>query len=96
MINVEYNIILKRIIDHFVGIAPNLVKTSVESLSTDKPKIDYYDVDFYLDKMKGAFDDVDEEKLKEVTFENLEEINAIFFMHYKNARANNYQERRPA
>ena len=95
MTDLESNIILKRIIDHFVKIAPDIVQTSVESLSTDRPVIDFYDIDFYLEKMNGAFDDVDKEQLKKVATENLDEINAIFFMSYKNARANNYRERHP-
>jgi hypothetical protein len=95
MNDLESNIILKRIIDHFVQIAPGVVKTSVESLATDRPVIDLYDIDFYLEKMEGAFDDVDETKLREVATENLDEINAIFLMHYKDARADNYRERHP-
>jgi hypothetical protein len=78
--------VLKRILAHFEEIAPRIVKESVDSLSTDHPIIDYYDYDFYLGKMEGAFDDVDENRLRKIVFENIETINAIFFKYYKDAR----------
>ncbi|UCH92284.1 MAG: hypothetical protein JSV88_18580 [Candidatus Aminicenantes bacterium] len=87
MSNNSEDIILKRILVHFENIAPKIVKESVESLSTDQPIIDYYDSDFYLKKMEGAFDDVEENKLRKIVFENIEEINAIFFKYYKTAKA---------
>ena len=91
--NISKNeILLKRILEHFEKIAPKIVKDSVESLVTDHPMIDYYDIDFYLSKMEGTFDDVEEEILRKVTFENIEEINAIFLKYYKPAKANNYKE----
>ncbi len=91
--NISKNeIVLKRIVEHFEKIAPKIVKESVESLNTDHPMIDYYDIDFYLSKMEEAFDDVDEETLRKVTFENIEEINAIFLKYYKPAKADNYKE----
>ncbi len=90
MTNETENIILTRILAHFEKIAPGMVKESVESLSTDHPKIDYYDADFYLSKMEGTFDDVDEDTLRTVTLENIDAINAIFFKNYKNAKADNY------
>jgi pyrroloquinoline quinone (PQQ) biosynthesis protein C len=86
----ETNVILKRILAHFEEIAPKIVKESIDSLSTDHPVIDYYDIDYYMGKMEGAFDDVDEERLRTITFENIEAINAIFFKYYKEARADNY------
>lgn len=82
--------LLKRILAHFERIAPKIVSDSVESLKTDRPMIDYYDIDYYLSKMEEDFDDVDEDWLRRVTFENLEEINAIFFKLYKEARADSY------
>lgn len=90
MTNETTNIILTRILAHFEKIAPGMVKESVESLSTDRPKIDYYDADFYLSKMEGAFDDVDEDTLRTVTQENIDAVNSIFFKNYKNAKADNY------
>ncbi len=81
------DIVLKRVLAHFERIAPQVVKESVESLSTDHPIIDYYDSDFYLEKLEGVFDDVEESKLRTIVFENIEEINAIFFKYYKSAKA---------
>ncbi len=83
----EERVLLQRILAHFENIAPKIVKESVDSLSTDHPKIDYYDIDFYLEQMEGYFDGVDEDLLRKVTFENIEEVNAIFFKFYKNAKA---------
>jgi len=90
MNNGTKNIILTRILAHFEKIAPGIVKEAVESLSTDHPKIDYYDADFYLSKMEGTFDDVDEDTLRTITLENIDAVNAIFFKHYKDAKADNY------
>ncbi len=87
MSNNSDEIILKRILAHFEKIAPRIVKDSAASLGTDHPIIDYYDSDFYLEKMEGAFDDVEESKLRKIVFENIEEINAIFFKYYKSAKA---------
>jgi hypothetical protein len=87
MSNNSDEVILKRILAHFENIAPRIVKDSVESLATDHPIIDYYDSDFYLEKMEGAFDDVEENRLRKIVFENIEEINAIFFKYYKPAKA---------
>ena len=84
--NQSDEIILKRIVAHFEKIAPRIVKNSVESLATDRPIIDYYDSDFYLGKMEGAFNDVDENRLRKIVFEHIEEINAVFFKYYKTAR----------
>jgi hypothetical protein len=78
--------ILERILAYFLEIAPVIVKDSVDSLSNGKPAVDLYDVDFYMSKMAGAFDDIAEEILREVTEEHVEEINAIFFKHYKEAK----------
>lgn len=91
--NINKNeILLKRIVEYFEKIAPKIVLDSVESLATDRPLIDYYDIDFYLSKMEEAFDDVDEKTLRKMTFEHIEEINAIFLKYYKHVRANNYKE----
>lgn len=87
MSNNSDEVILKRILAHFENIAPRIVKDSVESLATDQPIIDYYDSDFYLKKMEGAFDDIEESRLRKIVFENIEEINAIFFKYYKFAKA---------
>lgn len=87
MSNNSENVILKRILAHFENIAPRVVKDSAASLATDQPIIDYYDSDFYLEKMEGAFDDVEESRLRKIVFENIEEINAIFFKYYKTAKA---------
>lgn len=78
--------ILKRVIEYFEEIAPGIVKSSVDSLSTDKPSVDLYDVDFYMSKMAGEFSDIAEETLREVTAEHIEEINAIFFKYFKEAK----------
>ena len=80
-------IIIKRILEHFEKVAPSIVKESVKSLETDRPKIDHYDLDFYISHMAGAFDDVEEERLKKLTFESIEKINAVFFKLYKEAKA---------
>jgi len=80
-------VVLKRILAHFEKIAPRIVEDSVESLATDQPIIDYYDSDFYLGKMEGAFDDIEENRLRKIVFEHIEEINAIFFKYYKIAKA---------
>lgn len=80
------NDLLKRILAYFETIAPGIVKESVDSQSTDKPIIDLYDVDFYLSKMAEEFEDIAEEKLREVTSEHIDEINAIFFKHFKRAK----------
>jgi len=77
--------VLKRILAHFEKIAPRIVKESVRGLSTDQPTIDYFDSDFYLGKMEGAFDDIDENRLRKIVFENIEEINDIFYKHDKDA-----------
>jgi len=87
MSNDSDGIILKRVLAHFETIAPQIVNESVESLTTDHPIIDYYDSDFYLERMEGRFDDVDEARLRKMVFENIEEINAIFFKYYKVAKA---------
>lgn len=87
MSNNSDDVVLKRILAHFEKIAPKIVKDSVESLATDKPIIDYYDSDFYLKKMEGAFDDIEESRLRKIVFENIEDINAIFFKYYKTAKA---------
>jgi hypothetical protein len=87
MSNNSENVILKRILAHFENIAPRIVKDSAASLATDQPIIDYYDSDFYLKKMEGAFDDVEESKLRKIVFENIEEINTIFFENYKSTKA---------
>jgi hypothetical protein len=87
MSNNSDEIILKRILAHFENIAPRIVKDSVDSLATIQPIIDYYDSDFYLEKMEGAFSDVEESRLRKIVFENIEEINSIFFKHYKTAKA---------
>jgi len=79
--------ILKRILAHFQLMAPQIVKKSVESLATENPIIDYYDSDFYMEKMEGQFDDVDEARLRKIVFEHIDEINAIFFKQYKNKTA---------
>lgn len=84
--NQSYEVVLIRILAYFEKIAPRIVKESVESLSTDQPIIDYYDSDFYLGKMEGAFDDIDENRLRKIVFENIEEINTIFYKNYKDAR----------
>lgn len=78
--------ILKRVIGYFEEIAPGIVKDSVDSLATDKPIVDLYDVDFYMSKMAGKFNDIAEETLREVTAEHTEEINAIFFKYFKEAK----------
>ena len=87
MSNDSDEIILKRILAHFENIAPRIVKDSVDSLGTTQPIIDYYDSDFYLEKMEGTFSDVEENRLRKIVFENIEEINSIFFKHYKTAKA---------
>jgi hypothetical protein len=84
--NQSNEVVLIRILAYFEKIAPGIVKESVESLSTDQPIIDYYDSDFYLGKMEGAFDDIDENRLRKIVFDNIEEINAIFYKNYKDAR----------
>jgi hypothetical protein len=86
MSNNSDEVVLKRILAHFEKIAPRIVKDSVESLATDHPIIDYYDSDFYLEKMEGTFDDIEESRLRKIVFENIEEINAIFFKYYKTAK----------
>ncbi|MCP4214397.1 MAG: hypothetical protein GY765_07055 [bacterium] len=78
--------ILKRILAHFEKIAPGMVEHSVASLSTAHPIIDVYDIDFYMEKMENALDDVDKEKLKEIAFEDIDRINDIFFKYFKTAR----------
>jgi hypothetical protein len=87
MSNSSDDIIVRRVLAHFEHIAAKMVKESGESFSTDHPLIDYYDSDFYLAKMEGAFDDVEESKLRKIVFENIEEINAIFFKYSKAAQA---------
>jgi hypothetical protein len=87
MSNNSDEVILKRILAHFENIAPGIVKDSVDSLATTQPIIDYYDSDFYLEKMEGAFSDVEESRLRKIVFENIEEINAIFFKYYKTVKA---------
>ena len=87
MSNNSDGIILKRVLVHFEHIAAKMARESGESLSTDHPLIDYYDSDFYLEKMEGVFDDVEENKLRKIVFENIEEINAIFFKYSKAAQA---------
>ncbi len=87
MSNNSDEIILKRILAHFENIAPRIIKDSVDSLATTQPIIDYYDSDFYLEKMEGTFSDVEESRLRKIVFENIEEINSIFFKHYKTAKA---------
>jgi hypothetical protein len=87
MSNNSDDVVLKRILAHFEKVAPKVVKDSAASLTTDQPIIDYYDSDFYLEKMEGAFDDVEESKLRKIVFENIEEINTIYFKYYKSAKA---------
>lgn len=78
--------ILERILTHFKQVAPEIVNESVNSLNTDKPIIDLYDIDFYMDKMTGLFADIDEEKLREIAEGHIEDINAIFFKHFKKVK----------
>jgi hypothetical protein len=84
--NESNEIILRRILAHFETVAPRIVRESVDSLSTDRPVIDYYDSDFYLEKMEGAFDDIEENQLRRIVFEHIEQINAIFYKYYKEAK----------
>ena len=78
--------ILERVLVHFEQVAPGIVNESVDSLNTDKPIIDLYDIDFYMDKMAGLFEDINEKKLRKVVDGHIEEINAIFFKHFKKAK----------
>ncbi len=78
--------IAKRILNHFKKIAPRIVNESSGNISPENPFINCYDADSYMEKMEGAFDDIDEKKLRGILFEHIEEINAIFFAHNKNAR----------
>ena len=78
--------LFERIIEFFEKVAPVIVVESVASLATDHPKIDLYDEDFYLENMKGSFDDIDETTLRETLTENIEAINEIFFEHYKKVK----------
>ena len=78
--------ILERILAHFERIAPDIVKESVDSLTTDKPIIDLYDIDFYMEKMAGLTGDIDEKKLREVATEHIEKINTIFLKYFKKAK----------
>ena len=87
MSNNSDDVVLKRILAHFEKIAPKIVKDSAASLAADQPIIDHYDSDFYLEKMEGTFDDVEESRLRKIVFENIEEINAVFFKYYKTAKA---------
>jgi flagellar motor component MotA len=87
MSNNSDDVVLKRILAHFENIAPRIVKDSALSLEADQPLIDHYDSDFYLEKMEGAFDDVEESKLRKIVFENIDQINAVFYKYYKTAKA---------
>ena len=78
--------LLTRILEHFETIAPVIVKESVQSLATDHPLIDLYDADYYLEKARGAFDDVDDSDLQSMISEYSEQIDDIFFKLYKTAR----------
>lgn len=78
--------LLDRILEYFETIAPDIVRESVQSLATDDPIIELYDQEFYLEKMSGAFDDVDVSMLNTVVSENIDLIDDIFFKIYKSAR----------
>lgn len=87
MSNNSNEVILKRILAHFENIASRIVKDSAVNLAEDQPLIDFYDSDFYLEKMEGAFDDVEENKLRKIVFENIDQINAVFYKYYKTTKA---------
>lgn len=82
----EKQLLLKRILDYFETIAPAIVQESVKSLVTAHPIIELYDEDFYLEKMSGSFDDVDESKLQQTVSDNIDLIDDIFFKNYRTAR----------
>lgn len=86
MSQAEEKKILDRLAAHFERVAPLIVRESVKSLKTDKPIIDYYDIDFYLSKLEGAFGDLNGELLREVISNNIDTINEIFLKNYRNAR----------
>ncbi|MGE5344198.1 MAG: hypothetical protein ACM3SY_22250 [Candidatus Omnitrophota bacterium] len=67
-------VLLKLILGHFQKISPGIAREK-----TDGEPIRYYDSDFYLQKMEGFFDNVDESRLRRIVFEHIDEINAIFF-----------------
>jgi hypothetical protein len=87
MSNNSDDVVLKRILAHFENIAPRIVKDSSANLAADQPLIDYYDSDFYLKKMEGTFDDVEENRLRKIVFENIDQINAVFYKYYKTAKS---------
>jgi len=76
----------KRIVAFFEKIAPVIVVESVASLATDHPMIDLYDEDYYLEKMKDSFTDIDAATLREAVLDNIDAINDIFFRCYKDAK----------
>jgi len=82
----QEEILLERIIDYFEQIAPQIVDESVASLATDHPIIDYYDTDFYIGKMAGHFDDIEESYLQKFVTDHIADINSVFFQYYQNAR----------
>lgn len=76
----------KKILAFFEKSAPEIVKISVDSLSTDKPIIDLYDADFYLEKAEGAFEGIDKKTLEKTINDHLDEINALFLECFKKAK----------
>lgn len=76
----------KRVLAFFEKSAPEIVKKSVDSLSTNKPIIDLYDADFYLEKAEAAFTDMDKKTLEKIINEHIDEINAIFLECFKDAK----------
>ena len=67
----------------FEEIAPKIVKESADSISTDHPIIDYYDENFYFEKIEGFFWDVNKNTLKKIITDYKEQIDDIFLKNYK-------------
>ncbi|MCK4765172.1 MAG: hypothetical protein KAW12_23435 [Candidatus Aminicenantes bacterium] len=79
-------VLVKKVLAFFEKSAPVIVKESVDSLSTNKPIIDLYDGDFYLEKAAGAFAAIDKETLETIINEHIDEIDAIFLECFKEAK----------
>lgn len=82
----EKEIILKRILNHFEKIAPEIVKESANSITTEHPIIEFYDEDYYYEKTEGFFDDVDKNTLKKIIVDHKDKIDDIFLSYYKKVK----------
>lgn len=68
---------------YFKKIAPGIVNESIERSTTNNPRIDLYDEDFYLNQIKGHFFETDLQEIIDIIKEHKLKIDQIFLEQYK-------------